>query len=156
MATQVNDSIEILEAKQVELTNWRKRNVYDETEDVGQRVILVKWVITQKFKNNKMIYKTHLVARGFEEENLNNICKDSPTCCKDNFCLVVSIIVSNSWIIHSLHVKSAFWQGRKIDFYAGFKVTHCDSGNLMNFSFFMIYIFHLPGKFTISKKVPVF
>ena len=59
MATQVNDSIEILEAKQVELTNWRKRNVYDETEDVGQRVILVKWVITQKFKNNKMIYKTH-------------------------------------------------------------------------------------------------
>ena len=59
VATQVNDSIEILEAKQVELTNWRKRNVYDETEDVGQRVILVKWVITQKFKNNKMIYKTH-------------------------------------------------------------------------------------------------
>ena len=59
MATQVNDSIEILEAKQVELKNWRKRNVYDETEDVGQRVILVKWVITQKFKNNKMIYKTH-------------------------------------------------------------------------------------------------
>ena len=59
MATQVNESIEILEAKQVELTNWRKRNVYDETEDVGQRVILVKWVITQKFKNNKMIYKTH-------------------------------------------------------------------------------------------------
>ena len=108
MATQVNDSIEILEAKQVELKNWRKRNVYDETEDVGQRVILVKWVITQKFKNNKMIYKTHLVARGFEEENLNNICKDSPTCCEDNFCLVVSIIVSNLWIIHSLHIKLAF------------------------------------------------
>ena len=108
MATQVNDSIEILEAKQVELANWRKHNVYDETEDVGQRVILVKWVITQKFKNNKMIYKTHLVARGFEEENLNNICKDSPKCCEDNFCLVVSIIVSNLWIIHSLHIKLAF------------------------------------------------
>ena len=59
MATQVNDTVEILAAKQVELTSWRKHNVYDETEDVGQRVILVKWVITQKFKNNKMIYKTH-------------------------------------------------------------------------------------------------
>ena len=68
MATQVNDSIEILEAKQVELANWRKHNVYDETEDVGQRVILVKWVITQKFKNNKMIYKTHLVAWGLKKK----------------------------------------------------------------------------------------
>ena len=42
MATQVNVSVKILEAKQGELTNWRKHNVYDETEDVGQRVILVR------------------------------------------------------------------------------------------------------------------
>ena len=52
VATQVNDSVEILEAEQAELTNWRKHNVYDETEDVGQRVISVRWVITQKFRNN--------------------------------------------------------------------------------------------------------
>ena len=42
VATQVNVSVKILEAKQGELTNWRKHNVYDETEDVGQRVILVR------------------------------------------------------------------------------------------------------------------
>ena len=89
VAAQVNDSVEILEAKQA-LTNWRKHNVYDETEDVGQRVILVRWVIKQKFKNNKMIYKARLVARS------SSIHKDSPTCCKDNFRLVLSIIVSNS------------------------------------------------------------
>ena len=77
VATQVNDMVEILEAKQVELTNWRKHNVYDETDDVGQRVISVRWVITQKFKN-KVICKDHLVARGFKED-LNNIRKDSPT-----------------------------------------------------------------------------
>ena len=52
VATQVNDSVEILEAEQAELTYWRKHNVYDETEDVGQRVISVRWVITQKFRNN--------------------------------------------------------------------------------------------------------
>ena len=63
-----------------------------------------------------MIYKACLVARGFEEENLNNICKNSPTCCKDNFSrLVLSVIVSNSWIIHSLDIKSPFLQGKKID-----------------------------------------
>ena len=52
VATQVNYSVEILEAEQAELTYWRKHNVYDETEDVGQRVISVRWVITQKFRNN--------------------------------------------------------------------------------------------------------
>ena len=31
MATQVNDSVEILEAKQAELTYWRELNAYDET-----------------------------------------------------------------------------------------------------------------------------
>ena len=54
VATQVNDSLEILEAEQVELTYWRKHNVYDETEDVGQRVISLRWVITQKFRNNDL------------------------------------------------------------------------------------------------------
>ena len=76
MATQVNCNVKILEAKQVEHTTPKKHNVYDESEDVGQRLISVRWVITQKFKNNKMIYKASLLARGFEEENLNNICKD--------------------------------------------------------------------------------
>ena len=62
-----------------------------------------------------MIYKTRLVARGFKEEKLNNIRKDSPTCSKDNFRLVLSIFVSNSWIIYSLDIKLAFIQGKKID-----------------------------------------
>ena len=62
-----------------------------------------------------MIYKTRLVARGFEDENLNNMRKDSPIFCKDNFRLVLCIIVSNSWIIHTFNIKSAFLQGKKID-----------------------------------------
>ena len=61
-----------------------------------------------------MIYKACLVVRGFQEEKLNISRKDSPTCCKDNFHLVLSIIVSNSWITHSLNIKSAFLQGKKI------------------------------------------
>ena len=62
-----------------------------------------------------MIYEARLVARGFEEENLNNICKDSPICFKDSFHLVLSIIVSNSWINHSLDIKPAFLKGKKFD-----------------------------------------
>ena len=62
-----------------------------------------------------MICKARLVAMGFEEENVNNICKDLQTYCKKCFRLVLSIIVSNSWIIHFFEIKSAFLQGRKID-----------------------------------------
>ena len=41
--------------------------------------------------------------------------KDSPTCCKDSFCLVTSIIASNQWKIHSVDVKSAFSKGKRIN-----------------------------------------
>ena len=62
-----------------------------------------------------MKYKARLVARGFEEDNLSNIRKDSPTCCKDNFRLTLSIIISNKWIINSVDVTLAFLQGKGID-----------------------------------------
>ena len=66
-------------------------------------------------KNDKIVYKARLVARGFEEDNLEEIRKDSPTCCKDNFRLVLCIISSKSWTIHSVDVKSAFLQGKGIN-----------------------------------------
>ena len=91
-----HDNIEILKTKETELKNWITHNFYEEVEDSGQKVISIHWVITQKFKNNEIIYKACLVVRGFEE-NLKDISKDSPTCCKDNFCLVTSIIASNQW-----------------------------------------------------------
>ena len=46
---------------------------------------------------------------------MKDIRKDSPTCCKDNFRLVTSIIASNQWKIHSVDVKSAFLQGKGIN-----------------------------------------
>ena len=61
------------------------------------------------------MYKARLVARGFEEEHLNKLRKDSPTCCKVNFRLVVSIIASNMSTIHSVDGKSAFSRGKEIN-----------------------------------------
>ena len=62
-----------------------------------------------------MKYKACLVARRFEVDNLNSIRKDSPTYCKDNFRLTLSIIISNKWTVRSVDVKSAFLQGKGID-----------------------------------------
>ena len=107
-----SDNVEILEAKQAELRNWTTHNVYEEVDDNDQKVISLRWVLSQKYKDSGIVYKARLVARGFEEEHLNELRKDSPTCCKVSFCLVVSIIATNMWTIHSVDVKSAFLQGK--------------------------------------------
>ena len=62
-----------------------------------------------------MYYKARLVVRGFEESNLIDIRKDSTTCCKENFRLLLAIVVTNKWKVHSLDIKSAFLQGKNID-----------------------------------------
>ena len=72
-------------------------------------------MITQKFKDNEIIYKACLVVRGFEEEHLKDIRKDSPTCYKDNFRLITSMIASIQWKIHSVDVKSLFLQGKGLN-----------------------------------------
>lgn len=60
-----------------------------------------------------MTYKAPLVAREFQEENLQEICKNLPTCCKDNFCLALRIIISEPWTIHSGDVKSGYSTRKK-------------------------------------------
>ena len=56
-----------------------------------------------------------LVARGFEETDLKNIRKDSPTCGKDSLRLCLTILASKHWKISSLDIKAAFLQGKEIN-----------------------------------------
>ena len=39
---------EVIEAKEKELDNWNKFNVFQEVQDIGQKTISTRWVITQK------------------------------------------------------------------------------------------------------------
>ena len=50
---------------------------------LGQKTVSARWVVNQKHKNKDVTQKARLVARGFEEENLDEIGKESPTCCKE-------------------------------------------------------------------------
>ena len=50
-----------------------------------EKQVSLRWVVVEKYKNEDVTYKARLVARGFEENNLDEICKDSPTRCKENF-----------------------------------------------------------------------
>jgi hypothetical protein len=105
---------EILEAKKLEILNWKSNGVFDEVDDNGQESISVRWVITEKIKDNISVVKTRLVARGFEED-LYDQRTDSPTCSKDSLRLAMTIIAAHGWTCNSIDVKSAFLQGENIN-----------------------------------------
>ena len=103
----------MLRSKQAELRNWTTHNVYEEVHDNDQKVISLRWVLSQKYKDSGIVYKARLVGRDFEEEHSNELQKESPTCCKVSFWLVVSIIASNMWTIPSVDVNQPFYKEKK-------------------------------------------
>ena len=104
----------IHQAKQDEISNWVKNNVFEEVSFDNQKTISVRWVITEKMKDSKLVVKARLVARGFEEDT-TNIRKDSPTCSKESIRILVALSAAMKWKIHSLDIKSAYLQGNRIE-----------------------------------------
>ena len=74
------NAVDIIQAMPKELQNWKEHNVYSNVDSVGQRCISTRWVISEKMKDEKSVLKARLLYHGFEEENLDDIRKDSPTC----------------------------------------------------------------------------
>ena len=107
-----NDAVAV--AKETEIKTWKDNQVYEEVLDVGQKIISVRWVITEKFKNQQLVTRARLVARGFEEAT-NNLRKDSPTCSKESIRILVIVASSHGWDCHTVDVKSAYLQGDAID-----------------------------------------
>ena len=102
------------EAKRQELQKWIEMDTYTEVQDEGQSYITTRWVCTEKIKDNEIVLKARLVARGFEE-NTNELRKDSPTCQKESLRCFLSILSSMKWKIHSIDIKSAYLQGIPIN-----------------------------------------
>ena len=101
-----NDDIN--NVKHLELSLWKKFNVYDEVPDENHTTLSTRWVITN---NDKL--KARLAVRGFEEE-INNP-SDSPTTSKDTVHIFFALCSSFSWNVESIDIKLAFLHGDKID-----------------------------------------
>ena len=110
--SQVNKEVE--NAKDNELRNWLREDVYEVVRDEGQESMSVRWVITPKMIDGKMSTKARLVARGFEEDS-TALRTDSPTCMKDTLRLILAIAVSKKWALNSIDIKAAFLQGNPIE-----------------------------------------
>lgn len=63
----------------------------------------VRWVIIQNYKYKEV----KLVARAFDEENLNEIHKDSPICWEESFRLLTTTTVRNKPNVHLLDISSS-------------------------------------------------
>lgn len=102
-------------AKLQELQKWEEMDVYESVKDEGQKpCISCRWVCTEKEKGGQMTLKARLVARGFEENN-PQIKTDSPTCQKGSLRLLLVILASSNWNLHSIDIKSAYLQGIPIN-----------------------------------------
>ena len=103
-----------LEAKLVELDQWKAMGVYKEVEDNGQDCMSLRWVLKDKLNAaGETFCKARLCVRGFEEEQ--NFRTDSPTCSREGIRLFLAMTAAHKWKIHSLDVKGAFLQGKEID-----------------------------------------
>lgn len=108
-----HEEAEVKLAKNEELTNWTKFQVYKEIEDCGQPAISTRWVITEKSVDGKKIAKARLVARGFEEQKC--VQADSPTVSKETLKVFLALASTHSWRCHSIDIKAAFLQGNEIN-----------------------------------------
>ena len=102
-------------AKVLELDNWNSHDVFEEVPDYGQKALTTCWVCTSKTVGSKTGFKARLVARGFEEQNLTEIERDSPTCSRESQRLVLAIVAIKSWKIRSAYIKTAFVKGERLD-----------------------------------------
>ena len=103
----------VIEAKEKELQSWMENDVYEEVDDIGQKAISTRWIVTEKIKGEEKICKARLVARGFEEE-MAEWEKDAPTCNAETLKFCLATMKIKKWACYSLDVKTAYLQGDQI------------------------------------------
>ena len=101
-------------AKHKELESWAANDVYTEQTDCGQKCISTRWICTLKETPEGLKAKARLVARGFEDPQVKEIPKDSPTCNTESMRLILAIIAQKKWSVNTMDIKTAFLQGSEL------------------------------------------
>merc|ERR1712074_532191 len=106
---------EVMEAKDKELENLEKYEVFEEIEDTGQEAIGSRWVITKKEKSDgqKCVYKGRLVARGFQEKLSPQA--DSPTMRRESLKLFFALAANQDFNLRSINIRAAFLQAKNLE-----------------------------------------
>ena len=105
---------EVVDAKNVELENMLRNDVFQVVTFANQPTVSSRWIITVKYKNGRRIVKARLVARGYEEDS-SAMRKDSPTCNRECLRLVFVVASLMSWELQSIDISAAFLQGGELE-----------------------------------------
>ena len=109
------EDISFTKAKANELDSWKKNGVYMEQKDTGQKCISTRWICSLKETSEGIKHKARLVARGFEESQIEEIPKDSPTCDSESLRVVLAVLAQRGWKPCTMDIKTAFLQGSGIE-----------------------------------------
>merc|ERR1712030_168749 len=106
---------EVREAKDRELENLEKYQVFEEVEDTGQEKIGSRWVITRKEKadGQKCEYKGRLVAKGFQEKSSPQA--DSPTMRRESLKLFFTLAANEGFQLRIVDIRAAFLQAKNLE-----------------------------------------
>ena len=107
-----------LKAKEQELRHFLDYDVYEVVDrPKNENILGTQWVIVDKEVTGKKGYvrKARLCMRGDQEQNVQNIHKDSPTVNKINIKLMLIEAVRKKWKISSSDATRAFLQTSEID-----------------------------------------
>ena len=98
-------------AKEKELESWEDNNIYEVVPYNRQKCISIRWVYSLKGNTDSTSKsKARSFARGFEEENLHEVPKDSPTCGKDALRVTLAILPQINGNLDRLILKLLFFR----------------------------------------------
>ena len=104
----------ILAAKDGEINQLRKFDVFEEVKDMGQKKISTTWVITERVKGTGKVFKARLCCRGYEENIGADLSVESPTTEKVSIRIFLALCAIKQWNVRSLDIKAAFLQSDEI------------------------------------------
>ena len=110
---EASRSIESKEAQDAEIASWKELGVYTVVADNGQPRIGTRWVCSIKPNG---VRKARLFAKGFQDSQADQLIKDSPTCTKETFRILLSLLASSpKRNCVAVDIKTALLQGATIN-----------------------------------------
>ena len=110
------DMPEVKAAIAREISKYKSFEAFKEVEDVGQKSIPTRWVITEQPEAGKgEPYKARLCMRGDLEHGKEDIRSDAPTASKEAIKLTLAIAANEGFTVKSGDIKSAYLQGGAMD-----------------------------------------
>ena len=115
-----DERAQMVEAKKKELESYFQNAVWQFTDleqEPGGRMVTARWVLS--WKNDEdggpPRAKARLVLRGFEDPDLGDLEKSSPTATRQSKLLLLAYSASEGWTLYGGDVRTAFLSGANFD-----------------------------------------